>query len=151
MGYGYVYLTCVTKDFEVLSDALNAELWELFGQAQKKYQQYNFLDGIKDVFLCFDGELPVACAAMKPYGEGTYEVKRVFVLQAYRGKGISARLMGELEAKASVMGIRRLILETGHALTAAVGLYRKLGYRVIENYGQYAGMTESLCMEKYLQ
>lgn len=43
-----------------------------------------------------------------------------------------------------------MILESGEPLTAAMRLYRSMGYEVIPNYGPYVGMPESVCMEKKL-
>ena len=51
---------------------------------------------------------------------------------------------------ARAQGCRRLVLETGETLAAAMALYRKLGYRVIPNYGPYRGMDDSICMQKDL-
>jgi len=31
-----------------------------------------------------------------------------------------------------------------------MGLYHSIGFKVIENYGQYKNMPESICMEKVL-
>ena len=43
------------------------------------------------------------------------------------------------------------MLETSRGLEEAIGLYRKIGFKIIENYGQYRDMPESVCMEKFLQ
>ena len=43
-----------------------------------------------------------------------------------------------------------LILESGEPLVAAMALYRKIGYKVIPNYGQYKDMPDSICMRKEL-
>lgn len=47
-------------------------------------------------------------------------------------------------------GYRYLILESGEPLVAAMALYRKLGYEIIPNYGQYKDMPDSICMKKKL-
>ena len=138
----------VTPDFEYLSHELNKELQELFGKAQDKYKQYNLLEGINDIFICYQDENPVGCGSMKYYEEGVYEIKRVFVSKEYRGKGISKIIMAAIEKKAKEMGIRKLILETGQGLEAALNLYQKIGYRRIQNYGQYVNMAESVCLGK---
>ncbi len=43
-----------------------------------------------------------------------------------------------------------MVLETGKPLLAAAGLYHKMGYKIIDNYGQYKDMKDSICMEKAL-
>jgi hypothetical protein len=41
-------------------------------------------------------------------------------------------------------------LETGTRQEAAILLYKKTGYRIIPNYGQYAEVENSLCFEKVI-
>lgn len=146
----YNYYMSVTNDFKILSDKFNKELQLQFGKKQEKYQQYNLLDGIKDVVICYDGINPIGCASIKYFDNETYEVKRVFIEKDYRGRGFSKRLMQELEKIAKEKGIKKLILETGEALVSAVNLYKNIGYRIIEKYGQYKDLSESICMEKIL-
>ena len=37
-------------------------------------------------------------------------------------------------------------LETGRKQPEAIALYQKSGYRLTENYGQYVGVENSVCM-----
>lgn len=76
--------------------------------------------------------------------------ERVFILDKYRGRGISKELMEKLEASARQKGFTYFILESGEPLAAAMKLYRSIGYYVIPNYGQYVAMPESVCMKKKL-
>ena len=98
----------------------------------------------------FDNNIPVACASFKKFNDECAEVKRVFVKEEYRGMGISKELMEMLEKQAKERGFRYFILESGELLVSAMALYRKIGYRVIPNYGQYVDMDESICMKKKL-
>ncbi len=56
--------------------------------------------------------------------------------------------MRALESEAGRQGHSYLVLETGDPLVAATGLYKKMSYRPIENYGPYADMPGALCMGK---
>jgi ribosomal protein S18 acetylase RimI-like enzyme len=57
----------------------------------------------------------------------------------------------ELEHWAAELSIKKIILETGNQnQPEAVALYKKQGYIVMENYGQYAGVMGSVCFEKVL-
>jgi Predicted acetyltransferase len=129
---------------DFLNDAVGGEM------QRAQYNQYNALENIHDVILVYDGQLAVACAGFKFYGAGIAEVKRVFVRADYRGKGLSKQLMRALEERAEEKGYSCLILETGRPLTAAVGLYQSIGYRVIDNYGPYKSLPVSVCMKKHL-
>ena len=146
----FKYFEFVNDDFKQLSDEFNHELHQQFGKKQEKYQQYNLLEGIKDVVICYDGIKPIGCASIRYFNNDAYEVKRVFTKKEYRGIGLSKVLMHKIEIIAKEKGIKKLILETGEALTSAMHLYKKIGYKIIENYGQYKNMAESICMEKYL-
>ena len=55
-----------------------------------------------------------------------------------------------LENVAREQGFRYLILESGEPLVAAIALYKKIGYEIISNYGQYKDMPDSICMKKKL-
>lgn len=81
---------------------------------------------------------------------GTGEVKRVYLDPAVRGRGLSRRLMMELESRAAAAGLRRLVLESGTMQPEAIGLYLSLGYDPIESYGVYAGGSDSRCFGKDL-
>jgi hypothetical protein len=55
-----------------------------------------------------------------------------------------------LEIWAMELNYSTCILETGKKQFDAVRLYEKNGYERISNYGQYAGVEESICFEKLL-
>ncbi|HWT75004.1 MAG TPA: GNAT family N-acetyltransferase [Mobilitalea sp.] len=138
------------QDFINLCSMLDDNLNEIVGGEKQRaeYNQYNMLNHIHDVFIAYEDELPVGCASFKYYDDGIAEVKRVFVRKDYRGRGLSKLLMEQVEKKAREQGYRSLILETGKPMTEAIGLYTKIGYNVIENYGQYKNMPLSVCMSK---
>jgi putative acetyltransferase len=97
------------------------------------------------------GEL-IACGAVKILqDDGTYgEIKRVFVADAHRGKGISKAIMQALEAHLRESGVARARLETGIKQPEAIGLYRRLGYSERDAFGRYRPDPLSLFMEKAL-
>jgi len=76
------------------------------------------------------------------------EVKRMFVHPLARGQGVAQRMLGMLETEALARGCRRFMLETGPSQPEAIGLYRRLGYRVRGPYGDYPDDPMSVFMEK---
>jgi len=89
----------------------------------------------------------VGCVAL--VDEGSYgEVKRLYVSDAARGNGVARRLMEELEAAARDIGLGCLRLETGAALTEAVGLYRDMGFVERDAFGGYPDIASNMFMEK---
>jgi GNAT superfamily N-acetyltransferase len=137
-------------DFIQLVKHLDADLAERDGKDHSFYAQFNKIDKIKHVVLAYENEEPIACGAIKEYAPGTMEVKRMYTSPENRGKGIASEVLRELENWASELSYERCILETGKKQPEAIRLYEKNGYRVISNYGQYAGIENSLCFEKQL-
>lgn len=146
----YVYTDGNNKDFVILCKKLDNFLNEISGgeENRSQYVEYNKLEDIHDVIIIYINNTPVGCAAFKHYDDKTAEIKRVFIIEEYRRKGLSNQLMSLLENKAKEKGYKKLILETGEPLDAAMKLYSNIGYKIIPNYGQYKDMEESICMEK---
>lgn len=148
----YEYTNGSNKDFVELCHELDAYLNNIVGGEENRtqYIPYNALDDIDDVFVIYDGDKAAGCASFKRYNDECAEVKRVFIRNEYRGRGLSRKLMDLLEQKAKEKGYSCLLLESGEILVEAMALYRKIGYKVIPNYGQYKCMEESICMKKEL-
>ena len=148
----FIYTNGENQDFIELCHDLDDFLNELVGGEKNRaeYIPYNKLDDIHDVIVAYDEDIPVGSAGFKKYDDECAEVKRVFIKREYRGKGISKKLMELLEERARNKGYKYLILESGEPLVAAMSLYRKIGYKVIPNYGQYKDMPDSVCMKKEL-
>jgi GNAT superfamily N-acetyltransferase len=140
------------KDFILLCRQLDDYLNALVGGEANRaeYVGHNALDDIHNVWVAYEGEVPVGCAAYKEKTAQAAEIKRVFVRQDYRRKGIAKALFVELENTARLCGYQRLILETGEPLQAAMRMYLAMGYYVIDNYEPYVNMPESICLGKTL-
>ena len=96
-----------------------------------------------------DGELAASGAAKLMHDDGNYaEIKRVFVIDGYRGQGLSAMIMNYLETELQARGVRLLRLETGVLQPEALGLYQKLGYQSRGPFGAYRPDPLSIFMEK---
>ena len=89
------------------------------------------------------------CGAFVNFGDYA-EIKRMFVLPEFRGRGISRVVLESLEAHARVNGWTTLKLETGTLQAPAIALYESAGYRPIESWGAYAESPFSLCFAKAL-
>jgi putative acetyltransferase len=138
------------NDFVALVKLLDADLAIRDGEEHAFYAQYNKIDKIKYVVLAYEKGKALGCGALKEFEPGTMEVKRMYVLPEGRNKGIASQLLTELEKWARELSYTRCILETGLKQPEAIGLYKKNGYRQILNYGQYAGVENSVCFEKVL-
>ena len=139
------------SDFISLVRQLDYELAEIDGDEHAFYSQYNKIDKINHVVIAFENDIPIACGAIKPFGEDAMEVKRMYTLPAFRGKGIASQVLSELEKWALELNYSRCVLETGVRQPDAIRLYEKNGYSSIPNYGQYFGVENSCCFERKLK
>ena len=137
-------------DFIALVKHLDAELAVIDGDDHSFYDQFNKIDKIRYALVAFEDGRPVGCGAIKMYDHDTVEVKRMYTLPEGRGKGIATQILAELEAWAAELGYQKCILETGIRQPDAISLYKKNGYRLIPNFGQYAEVENSVCFEKEL-
>ena len=137
------------RDFIELVKYLDADLAIRDGDENPFYAQFNKIDKIKYVVVAYENDNPVGCGAIKEYAPNTMEIKRMYTSPGRRGKGIASKVLTELEKWASEMSFERCILETGIKQPEAIALYKKNGYQLIQNYGQYAGVENSVCFMKY--
>lgn len=138
------------KEFHSLVEKLDKDLHDRYGALQTFYNRFNAIENLPTVVMAYDDERPVGCGCFKKFVDGTVEIKRMYVSNEQRGKGIGAAMLTELEKWAAELKVRSMVLETGNNQPEAVHLYRKLGYVIIPNYGQYSGMETSICMTKEL-
>lgn len=89
--------------------------------------------------MAFENELPIACGAIKPFDNKTVEMKRMYTLAEFRGKGVLS-VLKELENLAAKLGYNRCVLETVVQRPYAIRLYKKNDYFPISYYGQYVGV-----------
>jgi len=136
------------NDFIELVKLLDFELAVRDGDSHSFYSQFNKIDQIKHVVIAYENDFPIACGSIKEYDSTTMELKRMYTIPAARGKGIASKVLKELEIWAGEMAYRTCILETGIHQPEAIAMYKKFGYLLIPNYGQYIDAVESLCFEK---
>tara|TARA_A100000171_G_scaffold52200_1_gene69501 strand:+ start:4383 stop:4838 length:456 start_codon:yes stop_codon:yes gene_type:complete len=137
-------------EFLKLVTLLDASLAKTDGDLHDFYNQFNGLENIKHVVVAFAEETPVACGAIKTFEGPIAEVKRMYTLPAYRGKGVGSKILNNLESWAKEIGFNSCVLETGKRQPDAIALYKKNGYFIIPQYGQYIGMENSVCFQKNL-
>ena len=138
------------SDFRELVALLDADLQIRDGDEHSFYAQFNKVDKIRHVVVAYEDGKAVGCGAIKEYTKGVAEIKRMFVRAERRGRGIAGKILAELETWAKGLKFSECILETGLKQPEAIALYQKSGYETIPNYGQYAGVENSVCMKKLI-
>jgi len=137
-------------DFQTLVRELDAELKISDGEDHDFYNQFNKIDKIRHSIVAYDNGMPVGCGAIKEYSPDTMEVKRMYVIPGKRAQGIASFILTHLEIWAFELNYLKCILETGKKQPDAIALYKKNGYKIIANYGQYQNVENSICFEKIL-
>ena len=90
---------------------------------------------------------PLATGALVIGGDWA-EVKRMWVVEAARGLGLSRSLLDRLIGEARAAGVRTLRLETGVASHAALGLYTAAGFVERPPFAEYRPDPLSVFMER---
>jgi putative acetyltransferase len=146
--------TLTSPDAIRLIAALNAELTAMFPEAGATHfsltsEQVGAGDGA--FMIAYLDSAAVGCGAVRRLDGPTAELKRMYVDPAVRGRGIGRALVGALEREARLLGVARVVLETGTRLMPAIRLYQAMGYTRIPLFGEYVLSPDtSLCFGKSL-
>ena len=145
------------KIIEVSPD--NKEVKELINKLDK-FQislygiEYCNLDSIEElkenkayILGAYVDETLVGIGAVKLF-ETYGELKRMFLEEAYRGKGIAEKIIWKLENHIEKMGLKKIYLETGYLQKSALNFYKKLGYYEVEQFGSYKPNQVSIYLLK---
>lgn len=129
---------------------LQSQLTELYKQLNSELTQLELTTVLSsynttDVVICLDNENLVGIAMMAKYGVISGHkgmIEDVVVSSDYRGKGIGRKLMEKLLDQAKKENLNDVLLFSGHHRTAAISLYKSLGFTLKES---------GLYVKKYLK
>jgi len=109
--------------------------------------QQNYFDN-DGIFLVLteDGQI-IGTGAIRKIEDRICELKRLWLLTEYHGKGLGYRMMQELLSFAREKGYERIRLETELTQKRALGFYKRLGFYEIQRYSENA---EDIAMEMIL-
>ena len=96
------------------------------GPAQLSPPQGAFIVGEQD-------GVAVCCGGIKRLSDRACEIKRMFVVEQARGRGVARALLEELERRAGELGYAIVRLDTGPLQMRAQRMYEHAGYAPIEN------------------
>ncbi|WP_030317563.1 GNAT family N-acetyltransferase [Streptomyces sp. NRRL B-3229] len=82
--------------------------------------------------------------------DGDAELKRMYVIEQMRGRGLARRVLAALEEDARAAGRLRMVLETGTKQPEAIALYTSSGYEPCAKFGYYRHYEDSRCFAKPL-
>lgn len=146
--YTFIRTDSSNEDFKKLVSLLDKELAIRDGEEHAFYAQFNTIENLKNVIVAYEGRKAVGIGAFKKFKLQMVEIKRMFVMACYRKNGIALQILQRLEDWAGELNYSKCILETGKKQPEAIALYKKSGYEVVPNYGQYENVANSVCMQK---
>lgn len=101
------------------------------------------------IFLAKSEGVVVGTAALMKETPIQYELVKMGVVDAYKGKGISKMLMEACLQQAKVFGAKRVYLQSNSQLKTAIGLYEKYGFKHIPVHDAHY-VTADVMMELLL-
>jgi putative acetyltransferase len=84
------------------------------------------------ILLALEDGAAIGCVALLNLKDGSFEVAKMAVTEAHKGRGIGRDLMAACIERARQAGATRLYLETNSTLAPALGLYRRFGFEVVQ-------------------
>lgn len=93
------------------------------------------LDGGGCIYLARSDDKIVGTAGLANAGNGVYELVKMAVAPAFRGKGISRMLMDKCLNKAKELNAKKIFLYSNSQLTTAISLYKKYGFIHVDATG----------------
>jgi len=149
----------------ILNCIIELNLWKPAATFEEIEQELDRLNEFKDLsdietiyfnnngtfLVLLDNQKVVGSGGIKKIDEDTCEVKRVFFAKEYRGRGLGSQMMHQLLDFAKTHGYKKIRLDILNptAQSAAVTLYKKLGFYEIAPYGK-SSIPMGLFMEKIL-
>jgi GNAT superfamily N-acetyltransferase len=98
--------------------------------------------------VAYVDDCPVGCGGLQALDADTAEVRRIYLAEQARGRGIGRALLSELERYARDLRYRSVRLTTGDGQPEALGLFESAGYEEIPPFTD--GAFTSHWMEKSL-
>lgn len=101
------------------------------------------------LFLLQVGNIPAGCVIVKRFSEDSIEMKRMYIDPQHRGHGYSQALLDMVIGAAHGMQAKKILLDTEPAMTNAIYLYEKNGFRQCEAYHE-SPLPNAMFFEKEL-
>jgi len=148
--FGQVYrgkkIEVVRKLFQEYNDSLGFDLGFQNFKEELESLPGEYSPPAGSLLLAVSGERAAGCAALRMIDNSTCEMKRLYVCPAFRGRGIGKELCRRIIAAGLERGYSSMRLDTLTSMSAALELYRSLGFREIEPY-RYNPIEGAVFME----
>lgn len=88
--------------------------------------------------IAWESGRAVGCGGFKRFSADQAYLKRMWVDEDMRGRGVGSALLAALENRAAAIGYSTMLLETHRNLGEAQSLYRSCGYREVPAFNDEA-------------
>lgn len=126
--------------FELDFQNFNNELEQLPG---------NYAEPEGVLLIAYYGNSVTGCVGLRQFEQDICEMKRLYVRQEFRGKGIGIKLSENVISEAKKIGYKKMRLDTISYMKEAIGIYKKIGFYEIEPY-RHNPFSDAIFMELIL-
>lgn len=117
---------------------------DFLGDDKRYYTRYSVNENIENVWVAVENDILAGCVAYRQKAKGVGEVKRMFIKEEYRGRGMAKELLKMVESHAKEQGCHTLFLDTRITLEPAVSIYRAFGFHIVFQQGLYIQMEKEI-------
>lgn len=86
------------------------------------------------LFVVYDQNVAIGCLGLRKIDDGVGELKRMYLKESYRQKGIGKMMLDAALEKARSIGYQKVRLDTLDTMIPAMRFYEKNGFSKIEAY-----------------
>jgi putative acetyltransferase len=86
--------------------------------------------GLFEIIEDSEGNL-LGTVGLYPIDEKTVELRKMYFVKDFRGKGFGKKTLKRMIEKAGELGFKKIYLETASVLKVAIGLYEKFGFQSV--------------------
>lgn len=102
-----------------------------------KHKIYCDIENHFEHFWCMrDGTVIIGTVAIKKLGDKNCELKSLYLLKRYHGRGLGNMLLSTAINQAKKEDFYRMYLDTLSTSKSAIALYKKRGFAVTERYNE---------------
>jgi putative acetyltransferase len=89
----------------------------------------SYRDAGGEFWVAFDGGALIGTAGVAPVGQDTFELRKMYLAGASRGKGVGQQLLAACLAFCRARGAKHVVLDTIESMKSAIAFYEKNGFR----------------------
>lgn len=132
---GFTYLAEIKSLIQAYTDSLGRDLsfQNLDAELADLQKKYGFPTGRLLAAVTESGDV-MGCVAYCRHSPSRCEMKRLYVLPAYRKEGVGQALLTEIVNLAAADGYEEMVLDTLLPMESAIRLYRRNGFTEIPAY-----------------